>query len=352
MLLCQVAVTGLSTMWPAAAVVLFLTCFTWTSAILHHRGPTAHTTLRYLLEPPVYAEVTARRGANVTLPCLLRSRPPHYKVRWTKVELLPHGLQNVVLVTNGHAQKVYGPLAHRASLRRAHILDASLRIANLELQDNGRYRCELINGLEDESVVITLSIEGVVFPYQSSSGRYKFTYLQAKEACEAQDATLATFHQLYRAWTEGLDCCNAGWLKDGTVRYPILHTRGPCGGDHLLPGIRSYGPKHKSEDHFDTFCFTSAMAGHVFFVDEQLNFMEADRACKDQGAQLARVGQLYSAWYFQYLDRCDGGWLHDGSVRFPITTPREHCGGLPDPGVRSFGYPDKTQRTYGAYCYR
>ncbi|XP_018595217.1 hyaluronan and proteoglycan link protein 2 [Scleropages formosus] len=338
-------------MQSAAAVVLLLTCLTWTAAILHHGGQTVQKTLRYLLEPPVYAEVSARRGANATLPCLLRSRPPHYKVRWTKVEPLPRGLQNVVLVTNGHAHKAYGPLARRASLRRAHPLDASLRLVNLELEDDGQYRCELINGLEDESVVLTLRIEGVVFPYQSSSGRYKFTYRQAKEACEAQDATLATFHQLYRAWTEGLDWCNAGWLKDGTVHYPILHSRAPCGGDHLLPGIRSYGPRHKTEDHFDTFCFTSITSGHVFFVDERLSFTEADRVCRDKGAELARVGQLYSAWHFRRLDRCDGGWLHDGSVRFPITAPREHCGGLPNPGVRSFGYPDQTERLYGAYCY-
>lgn len=92
--------------------------------------------------------------------------------------------------------------------------------------------------------------------------------------------------------------------------------------------------------------------GSVFFLAGPLNFVEAERACRADGGELAKVGQLYAAWRFQGLDQCDGGWLWDGSVRFPITSPRQRCGGLPEPGVRNFGYPTKTQRLYGAYCYR
>ncbi|XP_036394952.1 hyaluronan and proteoglycan link protein 2 [Megalops cyprinoides] len=338
-------------MHSAAAMLFAATCFTWASAVFQHQKQ-VQKKLRYLLEPPVYAEITAPRGSNITLPCLLQAKPPRYKVKWTKVEPLHQGVENIVLITNGHAQKGYGLLGPRASLRRAHALDASLRISNLDLEDDGRYRCELVNGIEDESVILTLRIEGLVFPYQSSNGRYKFTYQEAKEACNGQDATLATYQQLYRAWTEGLDWCNAGWLNDGTVHYPILHPRAQCGGEELRPGIRSYGPKDRSRDYYDAFCFTSTTAGNVFFVGGQLSFPKALEACREKGAELARVGQLYSAWRFRGLDHCDGGWLHDGSVRFPITTPRKRCGGLPDPGVRNFGFPNKTQRLYGAYCYR
>lgn len=39
---------------------------------------------------------------------------------------------------------------------------------------------------------------GVVFPYESKDGRYKFTYHEAKEVCAEQDASLATYDQLYR----------------------------------------------------------------------------------------------------------------------------------------------------------
>ncbi|MBN3304371.1 HPLN2 protein, partial [Amia calva] len=314
--------------------------------------PAVHKKLRYLLEPPVYPEVSAQRGANTTLPCLLRLKPPRYKVKWTKLEAPRLGVENIILITNGHDQRGYGSLGPRASLRRAHTLDASLRIANLSLEDDGRYRCELVNGLEDESVTITLRIEGVVFPYQSRNGRYRLNFQEAKDACEGQDARLATYPQLYRAWTEGLDWCNAGWLDDGTVHYPIIQPREPCGGKLLLPGIRSYGPKDKAGERFDAFCFTSSSAGQVFFVGGRLSYTEAVKACGVQGAKIAQVGHLYAAWRFSGLDRCDGGWLEDGSVRFPIATPRQHCGGLPEPGVRSFGFPDKALHTYGVYCYR
>uniref|UniRef100_A0A8C1GRG5 Hyaluronan and proteoglycan link protein 2 n=1 Tax=Cyprinus carpio TaxID=7962 RepID=A0A8C1GRG5_CYPCA len=188
--------------------------------------------------------------------------------------------------------------------------------------------------------------QGVVFPYQSHHGRYRFTFFDAKEACAEQDATLATYKQLYRAWTEGLDWCNAGWLSDGTVSYPVLQPRPACGGD-LLSGIRSYGPRHKTRDHYDAFCFTSTTKGSVFFIPGPFNSAEAERACRRDGASLAKVGQIYSSWKFQQLDHCDGGWLQDISVRFPIIHPRERCGGIAEPGV-----PSKSLRPIGAYCYR
>lgn len=95
-----------------------------------------------------------------------------------------------------------------------------------------------------------------------------------------------------------------------------------------------------------------AFPGSVFFIAGPFNFAEAERACRRDGASLAKVGQIYSSWKFQQLDHCDGGWLQDGSVRFPIILPRERCGGIAEPGVRSFGYPSKSLRLYGVYCYR
>ncbi|KYO41813.1 hyaluronan and proteoglycan link protein 2 isoform X1 [Alligator mississippiensis] len=312
-------------------------------------NPAAAPRLQYLLEP-LHEVVHTQRGATVTLPCVLRSLPPSYKVKWSKVEPADF-LENIVLITNGAQHKNYGHLGARARLRRGHRLDASLTITNVALEDEGRYRCQLVNGLEDESLSLSLQLEGVVFPYQTGNGRYKFNYFEAKRACEEQDSRLATYQQLYKAWTEGLDWCNAGWILDGTVHYPIINSREPCGGRLLLPGIRTYGAKDKQKDRFDAFCFTSAMKGRVYFIRGHLNFKEAGQACRNHGATIAKVGQLYSAWKFSQLDRCDGGWLADGSVRYPITIPRARCGGLPDPGVRSFGFPNKEQRTYGTYCY-
>lgn len=175
------------------------------------------------MEPPVYAEIKAHRGQNATLPCVLRSVPAYFKVKWSKVEPPKTGVENIVLISNGHGVKHYGKWQSKASLRRNHVLDISLRLTKLELQDYGLYQCELINGIYDESVTIALNIEGtgtqiltiqynntlitllntvylsgVVFPYQSRNGRYKFTYSEAEDACAKQDAILATYTQLYR----------------------------------------------------------------------------------------------------------------------------------------------------------
>lgn len=56
------------------------------------------------------------------------------------------------------------------------------------------------------TILNTAYVSGVVFPYQSSLGRYKFTYLDAKKACAEQDATLATYIQLYKGNIFYLTC--------------------------------------------------------------------------------------------------------------------------------------------------
>ncbi|XP_042294886.1 hyaluronan and proteoglycan link protein 2 isoform X2 [Sceloporus undulatus] len=311
--------------------------------------PAAPVPLQYLLEPTSQT-VQTQRGATVILPCMLKTLPQNYKVRWSKVEPTEY-MEVVILITNGAHHKTYGPLGSRAHLRRSHRYDASLAISDVGLDDEGRYRCQLVNGLEDETISLVLQLEGVVFPYQTSQGRYKFNYFDAKKACQDQDARLATYGQLYKAWTEGLDWCKAGWVMEGTVHYPIINSREPCGGRLLLPGIRTYANKDKRKDRFDAFCFTSAVKGRVYFIRGHLNFKEATQACHMDGAAIAKVGQLYAAWKFSQLDHCHGGWLDDGSVRYPITAPRAHCGGVPDPSVRSFGFPSKLRKKYGVYCY-
>ncbi|NXN14003.1 HPLN2 protein, partial [Indicator maculatus] len=229
------------------------------SIFLRPTGSPAPPHLQYLLEP-LHTAIHTRRGATATLPCVLRSLPPDYRVKWSKVEPANYR-ETVIIITNGLSQKNYSPLGPRARLRHSHPYDASLTITQVALEDEGRYRCQLVNGLEDESVQLTLHLEGVVFPYQPSTGRYQLTYQEAKRACEQQDSRLATYQQLYKAWTEGLDWCNAGWTLEGTVHYPIINSREPCGGRLLLPGVRSYGARDKQKDRFDAFCFTSALQG-------------------------------------------------------------------------------------------
>lgn len=98
--------------------------------------------------------------------------------------------------------------------------------------------------------------------------------------------------------------------------------------------------------------------GEVFYVGpaRRLTLAGARAQCQRQGAELASVGQLHLAWH-EGLDQCDPGWLADGSVRYPIQTPRRRCGG-PAPGVRTVyrfanrtGFPAPGAR-FDAYCFR
>lgn len=103
----------------------------------------------------------------------------------------------------------------------------------------------------------------------------------------------------------------------------------------------------------DPFC-----VGEVFHgsAPEQLSLDEARAYCEKEGAELATTGQLYMAWS-EGLDRCNPGWLSDGSVRYPVITPRARCGG-PQAGVKTLyrysnqtGFPESSSR-HDVYCFR
>ena len=98
--------------------------------------------------------------------------------------------------------------------------------------------------------------------------------------------------------------------------------------------------------------------GEVFHGSSPRSFTlwEAKAYCLAQGAELATTGQLYAAWN-DGLNACSPGWLADGSVRYPIVTPRERCGGG-EPGVRTVyrhlnqtGFPEAHTR-HDTYCFR
>ncbi|KFO85709.1 Hyaluronan and proteoglycan link protein 2, partial [Buceros rhinoceros silvestris] len=191
---------------------------------------------------------------------VLRTLPRNYRVKWSKVEPANYR-ENIIIITNGLYHKNYGPLSPRVRLRHSHHYDASLTITDVALEDEGRYRCQLVNGLEDESISLTLHLEGVVFPYQPSNGRYKFNYHEAKRACEQQASRLATYQQLYKGEASGKETPH---LPQNVTRGAWAWgagPRGPCGGRLLLPGVRSYGARDKQKDRFDAFCFTSALQG-------------------------------------------------------------------------------------------
>ncbi|XP_078700983.1 hyaluronan and proteoglycan link protein 2-like [Branchiostoma floridae x Branchiostoma belcheri] len=70
---------------------------------------------------------------------------------------------------------------------------------------------------------------GRIFPVSSPVGPYKYDFAEAKHACEQQGASLATYHQLYEAWQDGLEHCRCGFLSDRTTRYPMQTKKPECG---------------------------------------------------------------------------------------------------------------------------
>ncbi|PWA28999.1 hypothetical protein CCH79_00006349 [Gambusia affinis] len=252
--------------------------------------------------------------------------------------------------------------------------DASIKISELRSSDTGAYRCEVQIGIEDAYDIVHVLVQGIVFHYRPFMGRYTLTFEKAKAACAQNSAVIASPEQLQAAFEDGFHQCDAGWLSDQTVRYPIHETRMNCYGDkEELPGVRTYGMRDLNET-YDVYCFADRMpgtqswsifsnktsfsgTGRVFHSTSavKFTFSEAALACSYQGARLATTGQLYLAWQGG-MDICNAGWLRDGSVRYPINIRRPQCGGglL---GVRTVylhtnqtGYPLPDSR-YDAFCY-
>ncbi|XP_078115428.1 neurocan core protein [Sander vitreus] len=314
--------------------------------------------------------ISEELSKTVLLPCLFTLRPSASssheppRIKWTKVwgQRGSDGLQKEqsVLVAKDNVVKVKKAFQGRVTLPgyNENRYNASLALTGLRSSDSGLYRCEVVVGISDEQDTVPLEVTGVVFHYRAPHDRYALSFADAKRVCVENSAVIATPGQLQATFADGYDNCDAGWLSDQTVRYPIQSPRPGCYGDREdSPGVRNYGDRSPDE-LFDVYCFAKQLQGEVFHstVPEKLSLATASTHCHSLGAQLATVGQLYLAWQAG-LDQCDPGWLADGSARYPINVPRKNCGG-DEPGVRTVynnpnrtGFPDTTA-LYDAYCYR
>ncbi|XP_034455725.1 brevican core protein-like isoform X1 [Hippoglossus hippoglossus] len=333
------------------------------------QNPSAYDDVRSLqVNIPHSGPVSAPLGSSISIPCSVSlsstpttsspsSAPVVPRVKWTVVS---GGVETQILVASGQRVKINEAYRGRAALLNYTSFpdDLSLWLGDVRSSDSGHYRCEVQQGLEDASDLVQLKVKGVVFHYRDALGRYAFSFHQAQKACEAIGAEMATADQLLAAYYDGYEQCDAGWLADQSVRYPIQVPREGCYGDmNGQPGVRNYGTMDPDE-LFDVYCYVEQVNGEVFHdsVPQLLSFAEARSYCRAAGAEMATTAQLYLAWS-EGLDRCSPGWLSDGSVRYPITTPRERCGG-PQAGVKTlYGFSNQTgfpepSSLHDVYCVR
>ncbi|TWW75424.1 Aggrecan core protein [Takifugu flavidus] len=357
-----------ATMSPLLLLCVFLPFISATVTLEDHEASSTDLDGRLRVSIPLERPVHPVLGSKVLVPCYFQDNivnnprtptvtPLLHRIKWTYIT--KEKIHTILVASEGkvHVETEY---LDRVTMINYPLVstDASIEITELRSKDSGTYRCEVIHGIEDNYDSVNIQVQGIVFHYRAITSRYTLTFEKAKAACIQNSATIATPAQLQAAYDDGYHQCDAGWLSDETVRYPIQEPREPCYGDKdNFPGVRTYGVRDVNET-YDVYCFAEKMSGRVFYSMsvEKFSFYEAKDQCAKLGARLATTGELYLAWKAG-MDVCNAGWLEDRSVRYPINIARPQCGGglL---GVRTVylfhnqtGYPYPDSR-YDAICFQ
>ncbi|XP_061145415.1 brevican core protein [Syngnathus typhle] len=306
---------------------------------------------------------TGELGASLILPCLVSlARPPPApatngrhaalslpRVRWS---LVGHDNETEILVARGDSVQVSEAYRGRASLPRYAVspADLTLQLEGLRYGDAGEYRCHVQQGPDQDHDATRVQVKGLVFhrgdPSRSS---HAFTFEQAREACTGIGAQMAKPEQLVAAYHSGYEHCRAGWLSDRSVRYAVQKPREDClGVMEGLPGVRTFGTL-EPQQLFDVYCYVGHIGGEVFHASAPRGFTfgQAKAYCQSEGAELATLGQLYSARH-QGMNHCGSGWLKGGRVHHTMVTSGGRCGDAPGNMTE---FPE-AHNHHDVYCFR
>ncbi|XP_068133029.1 stabilin-2 isoform X2 [Hyperolius riggenbachi] len=148
---------------------------------------------------------------------------------------------------------VTGPEKRKCDCKDQYIGDGE----DCELRKSPIDRCKQDNGQCHADALCAdlhfLDAKVGVFHLRSPKGQYKYNYSEAIQACQEEDATIATYNQLAYAQQANYHLCSASWLSDAKVGYPTSYSNPNCGSGHV--GIVNYGVRVNLSETWDVFCY-------------------------------------------------------------------------------------------------